>query len=617
MRRGKRIGLHTSLRRGKRIGLHTSQDTDVMGRKGKQTTPSPAPRMKTRAHPDTPVAAETTPTGGEPLVDPPTPVVQQLADDFEGVVDQGVAEFSNLASAIGAQSEEEILAAEELEEFNECKEDPLVAPIPDPSEEEMRAFGIQITGEEPTEDLEQVDDSSAGSTASVFQTAEFLRWERRKDKRDAQQRQEELTAALQLNNEQNNATLLSQLSALISSQLTPVQQSLAITQQKVDDLQTAHTAIQRTLASTVEAEVKRQMEQSTVITQTLRGDLLAATEASHQQQQTMTQAMHQAKEAGAQLKVATTKYNEAAKALQDYTQSKAQQLKSMEAQIKEWQKSASQLDAVKKKTGTLQQIQQGIESSQTALNETRDQVEGLIKAARDLQAHQPQSVGDQAAADINAANAKTVADWVKFQKDFLDFKKEYALEVKESKAMISRLDEIITELEHSAQMVKGKGAASLVVSRATKATLNSMLDDKLKQFTKEYIENCASKRMEPILQRDLGLLETRMTKEIKRIDKKFVGPEDIETQYKQLLRRLEVIEKAGLIDRMGHLEKGYFQQLQEILEHGFEDGSEHPFVTRLRMLEVWKSQLETNGIKIDWQPFEDCMRRRKDYALHP
>ena len=227
---------------------------------------------------------------------------------------------------------------------------------------------MQVTGEDVADDtardLEQVDDSSVESeatdpnmpaavprgcsksdtsssttgnnTASVFQTAEFLRWERCNAKRDTQLQREELTAALQLYNEQNNATLLSQLSALISSQLKPVQQSLAITQKKVDDLQTAHTAIQRTLASTVEAEVKRQMEQSTVITQTLRGDLLAATEASHQQQQTMTQAMHQAKEAGAQLKVATTKYNEAAKALQDYKQSKAQQLKSMEAQVKEW-----------------------------------------------------------------------------------------------------------------------------------------------------------------------------------------------------------------------------------------------------------------------------------------
>jgi hypothetical protein len=310
--------------------------------------------------------------------------VQQLADEFEGVVEQGVVEFSNLASTIGAQSEEELIAAEELEEFNECKEDPMVAHIPDPSDEEMRAFGMQVTGEDVADDtapdLEQVDDSSVESEAadpnmpaavprgrsksdpsssttgnniaSVFQTAEFLRWERCKAKRDTQHQREELTAALQLNNKQNNATLLSQLSAIISSQLTPVQQSLAITQQKVDDLQTAQTAMKLTLASTVEAEVKRQMEQSTAMTQTLRGDLLAATEASNQQQQTLTKAMTQAQEAGAQLKAATLKYDEATKVLQDHKTSKTQQLTSMEAQFKEWQKSASQLEAVKKNAPT-------------------------------------------------------------------------------------------------------------------------------------------------------------------------------------------------------------------------------------------------------------------------
>jgi hypothetical protein len=103
-------------------------------------------------------------------VDPPTPVVQQLADEFEGVVEQGVVEFSNLASTIGAQSEEELIAAEELEEFNECKEDPMVAHIPDPSDEEMRAFGMQVTGEDVADDtapdLEQVDDSSVESEAA-------------------------------------------------------------------------------------------------------------------------------------------------------------------------------------------------------------------------------------------------------------------------------------------------------------------------------------------------------------------------------------------------------------------------------------------------------------------
>lgn len=88
------------------------------------------------------------------------------------------------------------------------------------------------------------------------------------------------------------------------------------------------------------------------MTQTLCGDLLAATEASNKQQQTLTKAMTQAQEAGAQLKAATLKYDEATKALQDHKTSKTQQLTSMEAQFKEWQKSATQLEAVKKKTGT-------------------------------------------------------------------------------------------------------------------------------------------------------------------------------------------------------------------------------------------------------------------------
>jgi hypothetical protein len=164
-------------------------------------------------------------------------------------------------------------------------------------------------------------------------------------------------------------------------------------------------------------------------------------------------------------------------------------------------------------------------------------VEGLIQPARILQAQQPQSVNDQVTADINAANAKMVSDWVKFQKGFRDFKKEYALDVKESKDMIGHLDDIITEMEHSAQMVKGNEAASLIVSRATKATLNSMLYDKLKQFTKEYIEGCASKHMDPILQCDLGLLETRINKDIKCLDNKPLGPADT-----QLLKRREMIE---------------------------------------------------------------------------
>ena len=81
-----------------------------------------------------------------------------------------------------------------------------------------------------------------------------------------QERRAELNTALQ----QNNTTLLTQLSAVLSNQLAPVQQSIATTQQKVDDLHAAHAAI-LTLVSTVEAEVKRQLEQSTTITQTLRG----------------------------------------------------------------------------------------------------------------------------------------------------------------------------------------------------------------------------------------------------------------------------------------------------------------------------------------------------------
>jgi hypothetical protein len=106
--------------------------------------------------------------------------------------------------------------------------------------------------------------------------------------------------------------------------------------------------------------------------------------------------------------------------------------------------------------------------------------------------------------------------------------------------MISRLDEIIGEMEHSAQMVKGKGAATLVVSCATKATLNSMLDEQLKRFTREYIADCAAKHIEPILKRDLDLLEQKRTGEITHLDNTHLGPEDgqaltsVEKQYKRL-----------------------------------------------------------------------------------
>ena len=49
--------------------------------------------------------------------------------------DQGVEEFNNLDSTTGVQSEDEILAAEELQEYADCKDDPAIAPIPDPSDE--------------------------------------------------------------------------------------------------------------------------------------------------------------------------------------------------------------------------------------------------------------------------------------------------------------------------------------------------------------------------------------------------------------------------------------------------------------------------------------------------
>jgi hypothetical protein len=259
-------------------------------------------------------------------MDPPTPTIQQLVTAFDGVVDQGVEEFNNLDSTTGVRSEDEILAAKELQEYADCKEDPAIAPIPDPSDEEMRAFGIQVTEDEAKNELDeaatdhsQAEDSSVdsaaadlreeansdastsgNSTASVFQTVEFQRWERRKDKRDRQEQRAELNTALQ----QNNTTLLTQLSAVLSNQLAPVQQNITTTQQKVDDLQAAHTAMKLTLVSTVEAEVKRQLAQSTKITQTLRGDLLAATESSTQQQQTLATATAQAKEAEAQFKAA-------------------------------------------------------------------------------------------------------------------------------------------------------------------------------------------------------------------------------------------------------------------------------------------------------------------------
>lgn len=172
-----------------------------------------------------------------------------------------------------------------------------------------------------------------------------------------------------------------------------MQQSLATTQQKVGALQTAQTTMQMSLATTIEAEVQRQIEQSNVVTQNLRGDLLAATEAFTQ---TLTAATTQTQEAVAHLKAAKLKYDKAAKALQDHMQRKTQQLASMEAQFKEWQKSANQLEAVKKKTGTLQQIQQGIiEANQRDLHETKSQVEVLVQGARDLQVQQPQSVADQ------------------------------------------------------------------------------------------------------------------------------------------------------------------------------------------------------------------------------
>ena len=237
---------------------------------------------------------------------------------------------------------------------------------------------------EEAPNLEQADDSTLDSStrgnsiASVFNTVEFKRWERRKAKNETQELRADFGAALQQNNAQNNATILLQLSTVTSNHLAPMQQSLVTTQQKVGALQTAQTTMQMSLATTIEAEVQRQIEQSNVVTQNLRGE-----------------ATTQTQEAVAHLKAAKLKYDKAAKALQDHMQRKTQQLASMEAQFKEWQKSANQLEDVKKKTGTLQQIQQGIEASQRDLHETKSQVEVLMQAARDLQAQQPQSVADQ------------------------------------------------------------------------------------------------------------------------------------------------------------------------------------------------------------------------------
>jgi hypothetical protein len=178
-----------------------------MGKKGK--TPSkkskpqiPTTGMKTRSQPDTPEDApvtaatpqatgEDTAVGGETPADPPSPVVQQLAEAFDGVINQGREQLNLLASTIGTQSEDDILAAEEMAEFEDCKDDPQVAPIPDPSVEEMKAFGIQVAGGydvteitnaapalEPEQEATnaapdlaladdiQADDSSVGSTAT-------------------------------------------------------------------------------------------------------------------------------------------------------------------------------------------------------------------------------------------------------------------------------------------------------------------------------------------------------------------------------------------------------------------------------------------------------------------
>jgi hypothetical protein len=287
-----------------------------------------------------------------------------LAEAFDGVINQGREQLNLLASTIGTQSEDDILAAEEMAEFEDCKDDPQVAPIPDPSVEEMKAFGIQVAGGydvteitnaapalEPEQEATnaapdlaladdiQADDSSVGSTAtdpdrpsmtararsnsasssstsgksvaSVFDTEEFKRWERRKARTEKKERRAELDAALQHSNEQNNATLLSRLSennATLLSQLSalivPIQQGLTNTQQQVAALKTAQNTMQLTIATTVETEVQRQLEQSNTVTQTLRGDLLAATESANQQQRTLTTATTRTNEAVAQFKAA-------------------------------------------------------------------------------------------------------------------------------------------------------------------------------------------------------------------------------------------------------------------------------------------------------------------------
>jgi hypothetical protein len=121
-----------------------------MGKKSKNQTPSkknttkpPSKGMKTRSQPDTPgdnPVADTAPneTGEEAavgeatLVDPPSPVVQQLADEFDGILEQGREEVNILALTVGTQSVDDLIAAAELEESADCREDPTVAHIPDP-----------------------------------------------------------------------------------------------------------------------------------------------------------------------------------------------------------------------------------------------------------------------------------------------------------------------------------------------------------------------------------------------------------------------------------------------------------------------------------------------------
>lgn len=113
-----------------------------MGKKSKNQTPSkknttkpPSKGMKTRSQPDTPgdnLVADTAAVGEATLVDPPSPVVQQLADEFDGILEQGREEVNILALTVGTQSMDDLIAAAELEESADCREDPTVAHIPDP-----------------------------------------------------------------------------------------------------------------------------------------------------------------------------------------------------------------------------------------------------------------------------------------------------------------------------------------------------------------------------------------------------------------------------------------------------------------------------------------------------